>query len=645
MINSKSAVDKFYQFRKQQTTEASDSSTDLYSEFKTQESALKAVLSASHKFPLVLSRHISLTTPKTQLQSALSSILSSKQMVPVVVSKQLLERFWSILKLELKLAESELSRNKHRLEEFIKVVDENREVLAKVVKQAWECLTPLEEPHLPDSDSRKLCARLLVCVAETVKLKMRKDKGILKEVKDMLGRAQRLYSFDGRTMELFGQCHVQIGDFFGGIYWLSRSLCLVEGGRDLISCHDKLREKWNSHMALSKVSSQPSWYISFCLSFLRLHGLYFTKISTENTHFLMRTCMESLSVFLDQKANTEQNSNLLVSMVHIWIFSVHSLHTSVSALPDLINHNSGLFDSSLNALTEECLGFFFEFLAEVTRKVSSATSAWVSSILVFLYWVDSYPGLLKLIPDFLKQELVGLSLTLHTYDQVPRNTHLVLPEDFRSIGFLPLHYYYLAHKDFMNEAAKGQEIESIRIVTCRDLLEQVLENTNQEAPESFDTPGLFFEEAKKVVVIDGRNVAVRHGNGEFSSKGLNIAVEYFACRGFEVKVVVPEQYLQKSRKEQLKFHGAEAKRIPKGIDILEQLDSQGVLIKTPPWDYDDAYCIQFAKQKEGIIVSNDRFWDLIDKDPSLKDWLRSHVCSYTFAGQDFLPNPDFNLLT
>ena len=91
----------------------------------------------------------------------------------------------------------------------------------------------------------------------------------------------------------------------------------------------------------------------------------------------------------------------------------------------------------------------------------------------------------------------------------------------------------------------------------------------------------------------------------------------------------------------MKFKGAKANKIPTDLEILHVLDSQGLLIKTPPMDYDDSYCLQYAKSKRAVVISNDRFWDHIKKHPETKNWIRGHNCSFTFAGDDFIPNPDY----
>ena len=82
---------------------------------------------------------------------------------------------------------------------------------------------------------------------------------------------------------------------------------------------------------------------------------------------------------------------------------------------------------------------------------------------------------------------------------------------------------------------------------------------------------------------------------------------------------------------------------------------RGVMVKTPAQDYDDSYCIQYARQTNAFIVTNDKFRDYLRKietQPSAnqpealrreKEWIKQHSISFTFSGDKFLPNPDCKL--
>eukprot|EP00742_Colponemidia_sp_Colp-10_P010141 GILJ01011115.1.p1 GENE.GILJ01011115.1~~GILJ01011115.1.p1 ORF type:complete len:339 (-),score=66.92 GILJ01011115.1:419-1300(-) len=158
------------------------------------------------------------------------------------------------------------------------------------------------------------------------------------------------------------------------------------------------------------------------------------------------------------------------------------------------------------------------------------------------------------------------------------------------------------------------------------------------------------------IVIDGPNVAMRHGKKkQFSSRGIEIAINYWKAKGHEVICFVPDYYVDFKKVGELKRAKAAnmdvaASKIPDNVTLINNLADEGLIVLTPPQDYDDSYSIQFAKEKNGYIVSNDRYSDHIAKAGDreaqfeLKGWIRSHCISYTFAGDTFLPNPDFNFL-
>jgi hypothetical protein len=101
--------------------------------------------------------------------------------------------------------------------------------------------------------------------------------------------------------------------------------------------------------------------------------------------------------------------------------------------------------------------------------------------------------------------------------------------------------------------------------------------------------------------------------------------------------------------------------------LMTKLHKEGFLISTPSQDYDDSYCIQYAKKFNAFIVTNDKFRDYIEslsgevaltKKKSSKpsspikqtmdrqqikaeqQWIKLHSVSYTFKHDEFLPNPD-----
>lgn len=423
---------------------------------------------------------------------------------------------------------------------------------------------------------------------------------------------------------------------------------------------------------MNKVSStQPTWYISFCLSFLRLQGIFFTGINTENISFLFSTFLSSFRNFIEKSPQEQeaQNVNLLCSMLHLWIFSAHHtyeriLYADFDKLPELLDGDYGVFDERYlmeKPLCRTVLDFLYRFIEVVLEHVKKPDAGLLPVVVLFLYWLSSYRHLHTTLDERIIRALKSLEDSFTPlYFETPY-IHLLLPEDIRTHGFLPYHNYFLSHKELNSEPCSSDHISTVRLATVVSLLRDLNLSLSSETHASslpddlfltddLNTPGLFLNEetstapAPPIVLIDGPNVAMRHGNGKFSSKGIKYAIEYYLSKGYEVKAIIPEQYLNEDRGTRLKFKGGkDAKKAPDSIAVLRDLDSQGFLIKTPPWDYDDSYCIGYARDKNGIIISNDRFWDHIEDDPSIKAWIRTHTCSYTFAGDDFLPNPKFTI--
>ena len=149
---------------------------------------------------------------------------------------------------------------------------------------------------------------------------------------------------------------------------------------------------------------------------------------------------------------------------------------------------------------------------------------------------------------------------------------------------------------------------------------------------------------KPLIVLDASNIAMRHGEqkGIYSTKGIEIAIEYFTKNHHKVISFLPD-YLFKEKDPNK--HGKK-RVLPDNLPYLYGLVSKGLVVKSPPQDYDDSYCIQYAKAKNAFVVSNDMFRDYIDniKDKvereTEKNWRDVYCISFTFNGDEFLPNPD-----
>lgn len=116
-------------------------------------------------------------------------------------------------------------------------------------------------------------------------------------------------------------------------------------------------------------------------------------------------------------------------------------------------------------------------------------------------------------------------------------------------------------------------------------------------PEEVESP-----REKRMIVIDGSNVAYKHSvvkKKEFSVKGLSLCIDYFQKRGHDVKVVIPEFRMLKGKSTD-----------PETIRIL---NSQGIVILTPNKSYDDRFVLDIAIEFDGVVISNDKFRDIINE--------------------------------
>lgn len=148
-----------------------------------------------------------------------------------------------------------------------------------------------------------------------------------------------------------------------------------------------------------------------------------------------------------------------------------------------------------------------------------------------------------------------------------------------------------------------------------------------------------------MILLDASNIAMRHGDRTFSTKGIKIVLEYFIKNGHKVLAFLPE-YLFRSKDSSSQSTTKKKRVIPDDTDYLNKLSNQGLIIQTPAQDYDDSYCIQYCKQNNSYIVTNDLFRDYVEKivdsrkRESERLWIIEKRISFTFIKDEFLPNPD-----
>ncbi|RUS71204.1 hypothetical protein EGW08_021040, partial [Elysia chlorotica] len=129
-----------------------------------------------------------------------------------------------------------------------------------------------------------------------------------------------------------------------------------------------------------------------------------------------------------------------------------------------------------------------------------------------------------------------------------------------------------------------------------------------------------------------------HGNHvEYSVLGIEICIKYFLSRGHnEITAFVPE------------WRKCAKKTSHRGRVLLETLSKAGFVKFTPARRvgkqniacYDDRFMLNLAVEEEGIIVSNDRFRDLVKERDSYQDVVTNRLLQFTFVDNHFMPPDD-----
>lgn len=148
------------------------------------------------------------------------------------------------------------------------------------------------------------------------------------------------------------------------------------------------------------------------------------------------------------------------------------------------------------------------------------------------------------------------------------------------------------------------------------------------------------DEELRLIVIDGSNVAMSHGNKAiFSCRGIQLAVNFFLDRGHDkIKVFVPSW-----RKEQPRPDAP-----IRDQHILTELEKRNILVFTPSRHvggkrvvcYDDRFIVKLASESEGVIVSNDTYRDLQGENAEWKKCIEERLLMYSFVNDKFMPPDD-----
>lgn len=144
----------------------------------------------------------------------------------------------------------------------------------------------------------------------------------------------------------------------------------------------------------------------------------------------------------------------------------------------------------------------------------------------------------------------------------------------------------------------------------------------------------------RVIVIDGSNVAMSHGNKQvFSCRGIQIVVNWFRQRGHNRITVFVPQWRKETSYPMAPISDQH---------ILDELEQDKVLVYTPSRRlhgrrvvcYDDRFVLQLASSEDAVVVSNDNYRDLVKENPAFKRIVEERLLMYTFVNDRFMPPDD-----
>lgn len=147
--------------------------------------------------------------------------------------------------------------------------------------------------------------------------------------------------------------------------------------------------------------------------------------------------------------------------------------------------------------------------------------------------------------------------------------------------------------------------------------------------------------ARVPVVLDGANIGWRYGRTRFSMTGAAVALAHFQQRGHPAALVLPEGRL-------IADGGDDEEKA--AMNWILGLQGTDALVVTPASDYDDTYIVHVARRAGAVVVSNDRFADIVYQavadghlaEKSCREYLAKCRVSFAFHGKAFMPNPAFD---
>jgi hypothetical protein len=154
------------------------------------------------------------------------------------------------------------------------------------------------------------------------------------------------------------------------------------------------------------------------------------------------------------------------------------------------------------------------------------------------------------------------------------------------------------------------------------------------------------------IVLDSSNIAKYRGDSmPASCKGIKQAIQYYLNGGHKVMTFLPSAFLRSdklaevNRLSKLKIGEQSRCEVPNDIYMLNDFIRDGIVKGVSVNEYNEAYCLVYARKNDAILVSNDNFRDHVKKIEGMQEreevraWIRTSSIGYQFQGDYFKPHP------
>ncbi|CAD8169152.1 unnamed protein product [Paramecium octaurelia] len=662
-----------------------ETQSSLYNKFKH----LLDKLKNKEKPPVVFTLHELNCDDTKQFFQVTAELISSG--INFVIAKQIDKRMWHILKQQIDIELKSISPDVEvEIQQFY---DLRINFLRSIIKDLTQShqLGALNN----DNEFRQFLANLYCYAGELHEHLGRRLEKMNQKPKDnykiadlFYNKAISIYPFQGKYYFLIATLMRQFQDTFNAVcnlqkaYFAQIPYNCKENMNEVFEINRTHFNDWAKHVKPASELDRDTYLRTFMVYLIRFNTIVFTKIGFEELTQLTNMFFHLQEYFNIIKTNVhsdyKQQYQLLLKVIMMTNFGLHnSITTFQLKTVQEINDNDlvresikyvfGLYVNSLDFILKYLLQNSMKNLDQVPpvtflQLIIPIIYYLYDQPLICTYLLSAYPSLNdKLAQIFLysrqnlyQAENMGTDL-FQFQTQLNKQFHnFLFPFEVPLVGFTCYNHVLQTFKQ-QSSIYKDEDSQTsiILFYVCEQIIQQLpgIQISNVKEPKwEQEIPK---ELIKKLIIIDGMNVAMRYGQeqsqvAKFCSQGLKCALEFWVKRGHDVMIILPDFCFSESEISKKKLTNQNnVNKLPDDVKLLLEMKNKGYAYGVPNWNYDDSYMIQYAREKGGLILTNDRYNDHIRALESnivererLKEWIRNNCISYTFLQNELVPNPD-----